>query len=187
MMASDRCGERGTAAPSARRRLAAWGLLIVVLGGGAWGVERIVSEARPPSRPRGGVKLNVLLITADTTRADRLGCYGRVGAHTPNMDRLAAEGTRFAHCASCAPLTLPSHSSIMTAVYPYVHGARRNGVGRLADANLTLAEALQTAGYRTQATVASLVLNEKFGIGQGFEVYHEVIPSPNEREIAASL
>jgi len=63
----------------------------------------------------------------------------------------------------------------LTAVYPYVHGARRNGTGRLAEANVTLAEALKDAGYSTQATVASFVLNREFGMAQGFEVYHDVV------------
>jgi arylsulfatase A-like enzyme/Flp pilus assembly protein TadD len=119
----------------------------------------------------------LLLITMDTTRADHLGCYGRTPSPTPNVDRLAREGARFARCTTCSPITLPSHSSIMTGLYPYVHGARQNGSGRLAQANLTLAEALREAGYRTQATVASFVLNQQFGIGQGFEVYHDVVPA----------
>jgi arylsulfatase A-like enzyme/Tfp pilus assembly protein PilF len=113
----------------------------------------------------------------DTTRADHLGCYGRMPSPTPNLDRLAREGTLFARCTTCAPTTLPSHASIMTGLYPYVHGARQNGSGRLAQANLTLAEALREAGYRTQATVASFVLNQQFGIGQGFEAYHDVVPA----------
>jgi arylsulfatase A-like enzyme/Tfp pilus assembly protein PilF len=117
---------------------------------------------------------NVLLITMDTTRADYLGCFGRTTARTPNIERLAREGTAFTHCTTCAPLTLPSHASIMTGVYPYVHGARQNGTGRLADSNVTLAETLKAAGMATQATVASFVLNRQFGIAQGFDVYHDV-------------
>ena len=125
--------------------------------------------------------LNVLLITVDTTRADRLGCYGRTTAQTPNMDQLAREGALFARCTASLPLTLPSHSSIMTGLYPVVHGARRNGTGRLADANVTLAETLREAGYSTQATVATYVLNRIFGIDQGFDVYHD-LGGPNQVE-----
>jgi arylsulfatase A-like enzyme/Tfp pilus assembly protein PilF len=134
-----------------------------------------VSQGWLQSGPGRG--LNVLLITIDTTRADYLGCYGRPDGHTPNMDRLAREGTLFTRCTTCSPLTLPSHASILTSLYPYVHGARHNGIGRLADSNLTLAEALRAAGFRTQATVASTVLNRKFGTDQGFEVYHDVAAS----------
>ncbi len=144
-------------------------LAVVVVAAGWVAVYRIRSGGRSP-HPR-----NVLLITMDTTRADYLGCYGRTTAQTPNIDRLAREGTVFTRCTTCSPLTLPSHSSILTAVYPYVHGARENGTGRLADSNLTLAEALQAAGLATQATVASFVLNLQFGIAQGFDVYHDVV------------
>lgn len=121
-------------------------------------------------------RLNVLLITLDTTRADYLGCYGHPEDITPSLDRLAREGTLFERCTTCSPITFPSHSSILTGVYPYVHGVRQNGTSRLAQVNVTLAETLRDAGYKTQATVASFVLNEQFGIGQGFDAYHDVRP-----------
>jgi len=73
---------------------------------------------------------NVLLITLDTTRADHLGCYGYDLASTPNLDGLAREGVRFARGYCPAPLTLPSHSTIMTGLYPAKHGVRNNGHGR---------------------------------------------------------
>lgn len=125
-------------------------------------------------QPRGGRAENVLLITIDTTRADHLGCFGGADARTPNLDRLAQQGLRFARCVTCSATTLPSHASMMTSVYPYVHGARSNGVGRLAGQNITLAEELQRAGYATGAAVASFVLNRRFGVDQGFDVYHDV-------------
>lgn len=117
---------------------------------------------------------NVLLITMDTTRADHLGCYGRRDAGTPSLDRLASEGALFDRCASCAPLTLPSHACIMTSKYPYAHGARNNASYRVADVNVTLAEVLRERGYATQATVASVVLNRLFGLDQGFEAYNDI-------------
>lgn len=123
----------------------------------------------------GAVPRGVLLITLDTTRADHLGCYGCPTARTPNLDRLAREGAVFTRCTTCSPLTLPSHSSILTALYPYAHGARQNGTGRLADSNTTLAETLKAAGFATQATIASFVLNQQFGTAQGFDVYHDVV------------
>ena len=119
-------------------------------------------------------ELNVLLITLDTTRADALGCYGNTVAHTPNLDRLAMEGTRFDGCTTCASITLPSHCSIMTGLYPFVHGVRRNGVSRLADEHETLAEHLKTQALHTRAIIASFVLNRVFGIDQGFDQYSEV-------------
>jgi choline-sulfatase len=148
-------------------------LLIVVMGaiGGGIAIRYGRTLART-KHPR-----NLLLITMDTTRADYLGCFGGTTARTPNIDRLAHAGAIFTRCTTCAPLTLPAHSSIMTGLYPYVHGARQNGTGRLPDANLTLAEALKAAGFATQATIAAFVLNAQFGIAQGFDVYHDVIPA----------
>jgi arylsulfatase A-like enzyme len=70
---------------------------------------------------------NVLLVTVDTLRADRLGCYGFGLAHTPAIDRLAEEGVRCTDAASSAPITLPAHASIMTGLYPPAHGVRDNG------------------------------------------------------------
>ena len=126
--------------------------------------------------PAAAPKLNLLLITLDTTRADHLGCYGDTAARTPNLDQLARDGVRFAQCVCSCPLTLPSHTSLMTGVNPYVHGARWNGTSYVSAANQTLAESLQAAGYRTRAAIASFVLNRQFGLAQGFEVYHDVVP-----------
>ena len=84
--------------------------------------------------------LNVVLITLDTTRADALGSYGQRRPITPNLDRLAAEGTQFLLCVSSAPSTLPSHSTLFTGKHPFVHGVRSNAGYVLADQNTTLAE-----------------------------------------------
>ncbi len=116
---------------------------------------------------------NVLIVTWDTTRADRLGPYGYPNANTPTLDRLAAEGIVFEQARSPAPLTMVSHSTIFTGTYPTVHGVRDNGLFVLADENLTLAEILAAEGYRTGAGVGSFVLDRRWGIGQGFEVYDD--------------
>jgi arylsulfatase A-like enzyme/Tfp pilus assembly protein PilF len=145
---------------------------LIVIAAVGWGTLRLAGIFGRGARPK-----NVLLITMDTTRADYLGCFGRTSAQTPNIDRLAREGTVFTRCTTCSPLTLPSHSSIMTGVYPYVHGARQNGIGHLASSNVTLAEVLKKAGFATQAAVGAFVLNAQFGIDQGFEVYHDVKPA----------
>jgi arylsulfatase A-like enzyme/Tfp pilus assembly protein PilF len=121
---------------------------------------------------------NVLLITVDTTRADHLSCYGGTATQTPNMDRLAREGALLRNCATSSVMTLPSHCSIMTGLFPFVHGVRRNGVDHLPPAADTLAEAFHSAGAATAAAVATYVLDERTGIAQGFDVYHGV-PRPH--------
>jgi len=130
--------------------------------------SRTSSSTSADGRPR-----NVLLISMDTTRADYLGCYGHSVIRTPSIDRLAAEGTLFLQCGSAAPITLPSHSTMMTGVYPHVHGVRDNGSYHLHSDNRTLAEALQEAGYFTAAEVAAFVLNREFGLDQGFGQYRD--------------
>ncbi len=116
---------------------------------------------------------NVLLITLDTTRADHIGCYGYGLARTPEIDRLAAEGVRCADAVTAAPITLPSHTTIMTGLYPPAHGVRDNGTFALGDDAVTLAERLKRAGYRTQAIVSALVLNRRYNLGQGFDGYDD--------------
>src|SRR2546427_790963 len=74
----------------------------------------------------GSARLNVLLVPLDTTRADRLGCYGSPGAKPARLDRLAAEGVRFENAFADAPITLPSHASLLTGLYPFEHGVRNN-------------------------------------------------------------
>ena len=113
--------------------------------------------------------LNVLLFTFDTTRADALGCYGNSKSHTPNLDRLAAEGVLFENCLSSAPLTMPAHSTILTGTNPNVHGVRDNGAFILAENQTTLAEILGGSGYATGAAIGAFVLDKRFGIAQGFD------------------
>jgi len=119
-----------------------------------------------------------LLVTLDTTRADRIGAYGYAGARTPTLDRLAAEGLLYTHAEATAPLTLPSHASILTGTYPVEHGLRDNAIFVLAPEARTVAEVLQDAGWRTGAFVASDVLGERFGLAQGFAHYDDVRVEP---------
>lgn len=114
---------------------------------------------------------NLVLITLDTLRADHLPPYGYDRVETPSLDRIAAEGVRFAEVASPVPITLPAHASIMTGQYPPVHGVRHNATHRLQDEALTLAELLRERGWATAAFVASFVLDRRFGIAQGFDEY----------------
>src|SRR5215213_1020518 len=101
------------------------------------------AQGQSPKQP------NVLLITIDTLRADRLGCYGYKPAQTPIVDRLAAEGVRFANAVSHVPLTRPSHTSIFTGLYPFQHGIRDNIAPPLSSKIPTLAEILKKRGYST--------------------------------------
>ena len=130
------------------------------------------SEARPKT-----AGWNVLLITMDTTRADRIGCYGYGEAKTPEIDSLAARGVRFAKAYSPVPLTLPSHSSILTGKYPYAHHVRNNGSYHLTPDQVTLAEVLKGQGFVTSAFVASFTLDSRFGLDQGFDVYDDTFDS----------
>ena len=123
-------------------------------------------------------RTSLLLITLDTTRADHLGCYGDARAATPALDALAAEGVFAERAYAVAPLTLPSHASILTGRYPPSHGVRDNADFRLPDSETTLAEHLRARGYSTGAVVASIVLASPLGLSQGFEVYDEPRPGP---------
>jgi arylsulfatase A-like enzyme/Flp pilus assembly protein TadD len=117
--------------------------------------------------------LNVVVVTLDTTRADRLGCYGFSQIETPHIDALARQGVVFENATSTAPLTFPSHSSIFTGLIPPHHGARDNGGFFLDDARTTLAERLKAAGYATGAFIGAWVLESRWGLAQGFDEYSD--------------
>jgi arylsulfatase A-like enzyme len=120
--------------------------------------------------------LNLLLVTLDTTRADRICAYGDTrAAETPALDRLAGEGVLFEDASSPVPLTVPAHSTLFTGRLPPSHGVHEN-VGLLDDATPTLATVLEKRGYRTAAFVGSQVLARSHGLNRGFEVYDDEIP-----------
>lgn len=116
---------------------------------------------------------NVLLITLDTTRADRLGCFGYDAAHTPHLDELAASSVRFDEALTAVPVTLPAHSTILTGQYPLRHGVRNNGSYSLRADRRTLAEVFSEHGYETAGFVSAYVLDQSFGTGQGFSTYDD--------------
>lgn len=116
---------------------------------------------------------NLVLITLDTTRADHLGAWGWPHARTPNLDALAARGTRFARCDTAAPITLPSHATILTGLYPPRHGVRDNGTFVLSPRIETVAERLAARGYDTAAVVSAVVLARRHGLDQGFRLYDD--------------
>ena len=123
---------------------------------------------------------SVLLITLDTTRADRLGCYGYEPGRTPALDGLAARGVLFEQAFAQAPLTLPSHATMMTGRYPREHGLRVNGRGRLGGHHPTLASLFKERGYHTGAFVGSYALDSRFGLDRGFDVYVDDMSSEGE-------
>ena len=128
-------------------------------------------------------RLNLLLITIDTLRADRVGAYGYAAAETPHLDRLAARGARFARAQAPVPLTGPSHATLLTGTYPPVHGVRDNVTFTLGAGQPTLATLLKARGYRTAAFVAAYPVAADFGFAQGFDEFHEDLhqsPVPGE-------
>ncbi len=207
------------ASPEARppRRGISWGRIavialgVVLIGYGGlvavWnrflktttpGVTRqVIADLRPSERveatPGACRDWNVLIVTFDTTRADHIGAYGHRGVKTPVLDELARGGVLCANAATTVPATLPAHSSLMTGLYPFNHGVRANGTFRLEDRVHTLAEILREQGYRTAGAISAYVLDETFGIGQGFETFFDDLTrgmkyAPNMfRERAAEL
>ena len=133
---------------------------------------------------RGSIKdLNLLVVTLDTTRADRIGAYGFRDIETPAIDRLASEGVLFEHAMASAPLTLPAHSSIFTSLFPPEHGVRDNGGFFLAPTQITLASTLKKAGFATGAVVAAYVLDGKWGLNQGFDKYIDEFDLPTDKSL----
>jgi arylsulfatase A-like enzyme/Tfp pilus assembly protein PilF len=116
---------------------------------------------------------NLLLITIDTLRADRIGAFGDARAATPHLDQLADNGIRFLNCYAPVPLTLPSHSSLFTGRYPFAMQVRTNGSYFLSPDEVTLAERLAENGYTTAAFVSTYILGSKFGLDQGFQHYDD--------------
>jgi arylsulfatase A-like enzyme/Tfp pilus assembly protein PilF len=132
-----------------------------------------IAETPAPTPGNAPVDINVVLITLDTLRSDRLSCYGSDMVDTPNIDAFAADGVRFTNAASTVPFTLPAHSSIMTGLYPPGHGVREN-VGYVLDEQVpTLAELLGKAGWATGGFVSAFVLDSRWGIGRGFDHYFD--------------
>src|SRR4029077_14770908 len=167
-------GAAGRRTPLAQRRRAeSWSgsvrvdlrLLLTVCA-----LSGCVSRPAPPAPQRPG---HVLIITIDTLRADRLGCYGNRGVSTPNMDRLAREGALAPQASAQASITRPSHVSIFTGLYPAQHGIRDNISRALAPDVPTMAEAFKAAGFKTAGFVSSIVVSAQSGLGRGFDEFSD--------------
>jgi choline-sulfatase len=172
--------------PSRPRRRFGWSgfwiaaslAVVVTLGAAAWWLQqpsavRTTGNINLGTLPKGVARdrLNLVVVTLDTTRADKMGAYGARDVQTPTFDALADSGVLFEQAVSVAPLTLPAHSSIFTGKFPPEHGVRDNGGFFLGSEQLTLAEVLQARGYRTGGFVGAYVLDSKWGINQGFDTY----------------
>lgn len=156
------------------RRILVVSVAIIIMAAGGSLVFRSGRASQGTKLSRFAAKKpNVLVITIDTTRADHLPVYGYKDVRTPNLESLVKNGILFRQCASVAPLTLPSHCSIMTGTYPTYHGVRVNGNTALSMENQTLAEAFAANGYETGAFVGAFVLDGRWGLNQGFQHYDD--------------
>jgi arylsulfatase A-like enzyme/Tfp pilus assembly protein PilF len=128
------------------------------------------------ARQAGVAESNLLLITIDTLRPDRLSCYSPKYVRTPAIDALAAGGVLFEKAFSHTPTTLPSHADILLGVTPYTHGVHENTKSKVPAGFLTLAEHLKRNGYATGAFVGAFSLDSRFGLNRGFDVYDDAFP-----------
>lgn len=124
----------------------------------------------------GATPYNLILLSLDTTRSDRLSCYGFTKATSPNLDRLAAEGILFENASSPVPVTLPAHATMLTGLYPFEHGVRNNGTYVVPPEAVTLPELLKKHGYATGAVLGGFPLDGRFGLNQGFDAYDDQFP-----------
>lgn len=138
--------------------------------------SRAPTASDAPKIPKAEGQPDVVVITLDTTRADRLGAYGYPAARTEEIDALAQKGLRFEQAISPLPLTIPAHSTMFTGLYPHRLGIRSNGDNVLAPSFTTLAEILQGAGWVTAASVAAFVTTRQWGFNQGFDAYFDQLP-----------
>lgn len=155
---------RGPWALRARRRVAV--LLLLMCCGCA-------APAPPPAAP--AEARHLVLVTIDTLRADRVGAYGYARARTPHIDGLAARGILFDRAYATAPITLPSHASLMTGLYPPGHAGRHNGI-RVDSSVPSIARTLSAAGFATGAFVTAFPLDRRFGLNTGFDTYSDRMP-----------
>ncbi len=153
-----------------KKKLFLFASILIIL---AAGTSAIIFLSFPREKIIKDSSLNVLLVTLDTTRTDRIGCYGYPKARTPNLDFLASNGVQFLNAYCQVPLTCPSHCSILTGTYPVYHQVRNNGTYYLSPELRTLAEALKEKGLKTSAFVSSFTVDSRFGLEQGFDVYDD--------------
>jgi arylsulfatase A-like enzyme/Tfp pilus assembly protein PilF len=138
---------------------------VTLLGLTAW---TLASHSAVPKAP-----VNVILVTLDTARADRLGCYGNQQIRTSTLDALAADGVVFDHAIAQVPLTWPSHAVILTGTYPFQNGVQDFTGQPLAPKFRSVAQAFREHGYATGAVISSFVLDRSWGLNRGFDFYDD--------------
>ncbi len=153
---------------SIRRALILFALALAAACGSS-DKQKSVPAAPSAQRP------SILLVTLDTTRADAIGPEA-TGIDTPGFNALAARGMRFRQAYAAVPETLPSHTSMLTGVYPAAHAIHENGRS-LSPTEPVVAERLHRAGYRTAAFVSSFILARQFGLARGFDLYDDTLPA----------
>jgi arylsulfatase A-like enzyme/Flp pilus assembly protein TadD len=156
-----------------KKQLFSWllcGLVLVIVVAAVWFFRSATVSSKDIH--------HVLLISIDTCRADYLSCYGYHRPTTPNIDNLSEQSVLFKNVVSAAPITLPSHSSMLTGTIPAYHGVHNNNDYKLAESNVTLAEILKKRGFATGAVISAYVLDSQFGLDQGFETYNDRFEQP---------
>jgi arylsulfatase A-like enzyme/Tfp pilus assembly protein PilF len=149
------------------RRTIRWSVLAIALAT-LLGCNRAAKNDAPS---------DVILVTVDTLRADALGFRGNERVRTPFLDSLAARATVYTHAHAHNVVTLPSHTNILTGLYPWQHGVRDNAGFTLDPKHLTIAARLREAGFATGAFVSAFPLDSRFGLDRGFDVYDDAYPA----------
>jgi len=170
-------------------RLAVWVVSSVLAG-------PVLAQAPQSAARKASSKPDVLLITIDTVRADHVGAYGGTKVETPTIDGLARKGVLFEHAYSQVPLTLASHTSLLTGTFPFHNGVQDFTGQPLKPEIRSVAQSLQMQGYETAAIVSSYVLDRSWGLNRGFDLYYDVFkgssflendPGLVERKAGASV
>lgn len=136
---------------------------------------------QPNLKPR-----NLVLISIDTLRADRLGCYGYPKPTSPALDKIASEGLLFENMYTPSPWTLPAHMSLLTGLYPSRHGVKSRGT-KLPNGVDTLAEVLSGHGFATAAVINYLYLDQRFGFAKGFDYYKQIPENQTTKGAASTI
>lgn len=168
--------------PLKLKKFLLWGILglvcVATITAGIWYISWLnrfsAQKSRLSAIQSGEEVLNVILISIDTTRSDYIGCYGFEDIETPYIDQLATDGALFLKCDAHVPLTLPSHTNMLTGCYPPLTKVHDNNQ-LVADFNLCLQEILKEHGYATSAFIGSIILDGIYGLSQGFDYYGDQI------------
>ena len=163
--------DRASVRPSSRRigRVSVILAALIAVAAGIWMAARLVGRSESS-------RANILLITIDTLRWDRVGVYGYRRAATPVLDGLAARGVKFETAIAHAALTAPSHASMLTGLIPPRHGVRDNGAFVLSPNVPSLAAELRRAGYETAGFISGFPLDRRFGFSIGFDLFDDALP-----------